>query len=322
MEQSQALDVMLSGKNCVLTGEAGTGKTFVTKQFVKKMRDMGKFVVVVAPTGIAAINIEGATIHSTFKMFGNYLAYRMPKQQNVEWKKVDSIVFDEISMVGPDYLDYCEYVLRVETEKNIPFGGIQVIVVGDPKQLPPVYGSYTEQDKKDLEGLKKKYGPRLTYDKAKCFKDFEMLELSVPQRQKDPEFVKLLNQIRVGNLGYLRKFQQGTGTEHSVHLMPTNAMVDSFNGRQYAKLEGKEEVYHAYVDGKFNVESCITPETLRLKPGARIMVTKNMSFGPLVNGDLGDVVQCGAGEVLIFSDRLKQNVVIQQEEWKQIEYVG
>ena len=223
-------------------------------------------------------------------------------------------------MLGPDYLDYMDLSLQRFLKNDLPFGGIQVVLVGDPKQLPPVYGTFTEQDKADIEGLKQKYGT-LTFESATSFKDFEVLTLEKMQRQTEPEFIELLNKLRDGNINAITKFNQGGGTEHSVHLMPFNAMVDKFNDQQFAKVAGNSKKYTAKVNGKFNVKNCITPEVLELKPKCRVMVTKNLQCG-LVNGDLGEVISCSDHEVIIYSDRLEYEFHIEIEEWKEIQYDG
>ena len=126
-------------------------------------------VVVTAPTGVAAINAGGATIHSTMKVFGMYPRRKPVRSQKVNWNSVDVLIIDEISMVGPDLLDQVDHILRSSKKYHLPFGGIQVLLVGDAGQLKPVYNPYTEAEKKDYVDLQKLYGPVLTFDKAKSF---------------------------------------------------------------------------------------------------------------------------------------------------------
>ena len=158
MTQEQAMEIMLSGQNVFLTGRAWTGKSYLTDKFIQDRRDNWKNVVVVAPTGIAAINIWGATIHSTFKMYGTYLLKRAIKHQTVDWMRIHTIIIDEISMVWPDYIDYIDYLLQEERGSDRPFGWIQIVFVGDAKQLPPVYVGRTDSEIYEIEKLKQKYG--------------------------------------------------------------------------------------------------------------------------------------------------------------------
>lgn len=320
MEQSQAMEILLSGKNCFVTWPAGSGKTYLTEKFIEELREQDKTVIVTAPTGIAAINIGWATIHSTFKMFGNYLHFRIPKPSNIDWNLVTALIIDEISMVWPDYVDYIDLSLKRFLHNDLPFGGIQVVFIGDPKQLPPVYGSFTDQDKKDLEWLREKYGS-LTFDKAKAYEWFEVLELDRIHRQKDPKFIDILNTVRDGNFNVLKQLNQSKGTSKSVHLKPYNNMVDSHNQIQFDKLKWDSKKYYAEVSGKFNVKNCITPEELDLKVWARIMVTKNLQCW-LVNWDLWSVKEMLEDSVIIYSDRFERDEVITFEEWKEIEYDG
>lgn len=124
MTQDQAYELMLEGDSCFLTGKAGTGKTYLTKKYIAHLKDSKKNVVVCAPTGVAALNIGGATIHSTFKMYGSYpnIYERPPKTQKVKWNKIHVLIIDEISMVSPDYLDYIDYLLQQERGSIKPFG--------------------------------------------------------------------------------------------------------------------------------------------------------------------------------------------------------
>lgn len=175
-------------------------------------------------------------------MFGNYLYQKPVKSQSVDWRHIDTIVIDEISMVGPDYVDYIDYILQRSTGRQVPFGGIQMIFVGDPAQLKPVYGTFTDQDKKDVQGLMAKYG-ELTFDKAASYQGFTELFLDEPQRSKDPEFNAILNEVRNGDMNALNKFKKGYGTDESVHLKPYNVMVDRHNQQEFDKLKGETHVY-------------------------------------------------------------------------------
>lgn len=277
--------------------------------------------MVTAPTGIAAINVWWATIHSTFKMFGNYLLFRKPRMQAIDWMRVDTIIIDEISMVGPDYIDYIDFLLQLERGCEKPFGWIQMVFVGDPNQLPPVYAGYKESEKLEIAELEKKYG-ELKFHKAESFKWFEVLELSEIKRQKDPEFINLLNKVRDGDLSVLSKFNKGWGTEHTVHLKPYNNMVDAYNHSRLQWLKGKWKLYQGSIDWDFNIKNAITPQELTLKVWARVMITANLPEEWLVNWDLWTVIELRDDSVIIHSDRYDSNFEIVEKTWKQIEYVG
>lgn len=314
----EAFQIMNSGKNCFLTGKAWTWKSWLTNEFIKHQRQQWKFVVVLAPTGIAAINIGWATIHSTFKMFGTYLFFRPIKHQSVDWKQVSTIIIDEISMVGPDYIDYIDHILKSECFNPAPFWGKQIILVGDKAQLPPVYVSTTEEQKKEMAQLIAKYG-ELTFDKALSYKGFEELTLTEIKRQSDPTFINILNSVREWDRSVLSELKSGYGNDETVHLKPFNTMVDKHNDTKFMSLPGQAKVYDAHIKWEFNIKNAITPLALQLKPGARVMVTKNLECW-LVNGDLGTVKECGSDYVIIHSDRFDTEMELEQVEWKEIRY--
>lgn len=322
MKQEEALEILTSGKNVFLTGKAGTGKSWLTTKFIEQSKELGKNVIITAPTGIAAININGATIHSTFKMYGTYLYKKPIKSQLVNWKEIDIIIIDEISMVGPDFLDYIDYLLRQECGNQKPFGGIQIILVGDKAQLPPVYTAFTDTEKEEIEGLKMKYG-KLMFDKALSFKGFEICELTEVKRQNDEKFISLLNELRDGNMQVLNQLKQGQYADDDyIHLKPFNTMVDKHNNIQLSKIPEEPEYFDAFVTGDFKEKDSITPFKLVLKKGCRVMITKNMPEEGLVNGDLGRIVSFGNNYITFYSDRLDEEIDIVRQKWKKIVYQG
>ena len=122
MDQTTALEILISGENCFLTGKAGTGKSYLIDQYISHLKEKNREVVVCAPTGIAAINIGGATIHSTFIMHGMYPFLKPYKKQKVSRHKIKTLIIDEVSMMGPDYLDYINFILQEERRSILPFG--------------------------------------------------------------------------------------------------------------------------------------------------------------------------------------------------------
>lgn len=322
MTQDQAMEILLSGKNCFLTGKAGTGKSYITDKFIKDQRSNNKNVIVVAPTGIAAINIWGATIHSTFKMYGTYLLKRAIKHQLVNWMHIHTIIIDEISMVGPDYIDYIDYLLKEERWSELPFGWIQMVFVGDPKQLPPVYVGRDEAEKQEINKLLIKYGA-LTFDKALAYKDFIQIELDEVKRTSDPKLIEILNKVREGNTGIIREINQGFGDAETVHLKPFNVLVDKYNGQKFQYLKWESKTYTGIVKfnnpDDFKEKDYITPVNLELKVWARVMVTKNLECG-LVNGDLWTVEELHDDHVIIHSDRFNNSYMIELVKWEHIRY--
>lgn len=320
MTQEQAFEILNSWKNCFLTGRAGTGKTYLTEMFIKNKRDNGDWVVVVAPTGIAAINIWWATIHSTFKMFGTYLLKRPVKFQSVNWMYINTIIIDEISMVGPDYIDYIDYLLKEERWSDLPFGWIQMIFVWDKKQLPPVYVGRTDTEKFEIDKLKQKYG-ELIFDRAESYQWFQEIELDEIKRTTDPKLIGILNSIREWDMSALSQIQKWKGDAETVHLKPYNTLVDKHNLQKFISLDGESKTYIGKISWDFKENECITPLSLDLKVWARVMVTKNLECW-LVNGDLGTVEELHKDYVVIHSDRFNAHYDIDTVEWKRIEYQG
>lgn len=128
-------------------------------------------------------------------MFGTYPDLMPVRRQMVDWDEVDTIVIDEISMVGPDYVDQIDFILQECTGNSEPFGGIQMLFVGDPAQLPPVYSARTDEEKRNYDKLVAKYG-ELTFDKARAYDGFSVLELTDIKRTDDPKLIALLNRVR------------------------------------------------------------------------------------------------------------------------------
>lgn len=225
-------------------------------------------------------------------------------------------------MVSPDYLDYIDNLLQQERGSEKPFGWIQVILVWDPKQLPPVHTTFSEKDIAVMKLLNNKYGEDLTFDKAQCFEEFQTLELTEIKRQQDPKFIELLNTIREWDLSVLSQFNSGYGDEHTVHLRPFNKMVDSFNANHMVALKGIQKNYVARVEGMFDEKRSITPVLLQLKVWARVMVTANVNL-KIVNGDLWNVIELWDDYLTISVDRFPdQEFKIESYQWKQIEYEG
>ncbi len=292
----RALDKIRSGKNLFITGRAGTGKSTLLHYFCSKSE---KPVVILAPTGVAAVNVKGQTIHHFFG-FGPDITLRKIKKRISDEKrklleKLTVIVIDEISMVRADLLDCMDAFLRLHgPKKGKPFGGVQMVFIGDLYQLPPVVMSQERHAFSQL--YKSPY-----FFSARSFGELEMdfIELEKVYRQKDDSFIKLLNAIRNKtaeprdyekiNERHDANFEPPKG-ELYISLTSTNADADKINEKEMGKLPGKEAVLEGYVDGDFPQSYLPAALVMKIKKGAQIMMLNNDSGGRWVNGTVGQIV--------------------------------
>ena len=280
--QKDFFESALKGENIFLTGNAGTGKSFVVKKLIETLRDQDKKVLVVAPTGVAANNIGGATIHSTFavKPFGiltefeaNFLG--QAKKKVLEAARV--IVIDEVSMLRADVLDMLNWTLQ--KNKLGYLRDRQIIFVGDLKQLP------SPLDDTSLGLLLKQY-PGPEFHHAQVFQSLNVrtIELLEVLRQSDNEFIKNLNIIRNGGKSeYFRSFV--SKTPRGIILAPHNKTVDSYNKIGFDEQRGKVFSFPAQIQGYVKASDFNVDEVIRVKEGCKIMHLANREN--LVNGTLG-----------------------------------
>lgn len=276
-----------------VTGKAGTGKsTLIT--YLKAILD--KNVVVVAPTGVAALNVKGATIHSFFQLPPRILVEDDIKQARDRrlYRGIDLLIIDEISMVRADVFDAIDQFLRLNGRfRNRPFGGVQLLVIGDLYQLAPVVSS-RERPLLEERGYKTGYffGAKvLEFCKPKVF------ELSLIFRQKDPSFTEMLNRIRIADSVHAivanlnGKCSDKQEAKSVITLTCRNHSADSINATKLAQLPLKAHCYEGHASGKFNIddEKLPSPQNLCLKVGAQVMFTKNDEQKRWVNGTLGIV---------------------------------
>jgi ATP-dependent exoDNAse (exonuclease V) alpha subunit len=291
----RALDLMENtDKNVFITGKAGTGKSTLLSYFRSITK---KDIVVLAPTGVAALNINGETIHSFFGFKPNVTIQNIKKLSPNKakiYKELDTIIIDEISMVRADLLDCVDYFLRLNGEnKNKPFGGIQMVFIGDLYQLPPVVTS------KEKELFNSRYKSQYFFD-ADVFKELSMefIELEKVYRQKDEGFIRLLNEIRNNtiteeSLALLNSRVGAEFTEESeyvVYLTPLNETANKINMEKLDSLRGKLYRLEAEIDGDFDESSCPGDPILFLKKNAQVMMLNNDTKGRWVNGSIGKVV--------------------------------
>jgi ATP-dependent DNA helicase PIF1 len=292
MNQALALEILLSGESVLLTGPAGSGKTYVLSDFIRRAKRMGRTVAVTATTGLAASHLGGSTIHS---WSGLGIAGELPKGflGNLSKSRRDTIagtdvlIIDEISMLHDFRLDMIDQAARLVRGNNEPFGGMQVVMSGDFFQLPPV-------NRADEPG-----GGFVTGSNAWAELDPVICSLSEQHRQDDEGFLAILNALRAGDIR--RKHAEAllarvdaplSGAVTELHTV--NVDVDRINGAKLAATEGEAQTYTMTTTGKANYveslkRSCLAPEELHLKAGALVMCIKNAQDRKYVNGSLGVV---------------------------------
>ena len=297
-EFQRALTLMEETRqNILITGRAGTGKSTLLAYFRDHTR---KKVVILAPTGVAAVNVEGQTIHSFFHFKPNVTPASIKRKKKSDqekstiYKKLTAIVIDEVSMVRADLLDCVDKFLRLNgPDEKEPFGGVQMIFIGDLYQLPPVVTS-AERD------IFKSHYPTPYFFSAKGFDQLqvEYVELEKVYRQKDDEFIRLLNTIRNRsvtdedlarfNERYHPQFEAPPGSFY-LSLTSTNALADTINEQRLTELPGRVWKAKGDIAGDFGKEYLPTAVDLKLKKGAQIMLLNNDSLGQWINGTIGKI---------------------------------
>lgn len=286
-KQREFLDKVVAGQSVFLTGKAGTGKSYVVKRAIEELVGQKKRVVALAPTGIAANNIGGQTIHSMFGLnpygvMGYEKCNFLKTEKRRLIKEIDVIVIDEVSMLRPDVLDGINWTMVKNGCGTLQ--DKQVVFVGDLKQLPPPLDDNTRSVLyKDWEGEE--------FFHAGIYKKLgvEKVELDEILRQTDTEFISALNNVRDGiKEPYFRRF---IGREvKGVILAPHNSTVQRYNLEGLDKLEGKEIVFMASIQGNVKADEFNLESEIRVKDGAKIMYLVNSKNNPLVNGTIGTFV--------------------------------
>lgn len=339
--QQAAVDAILSGANVFLTGEGGTGKSAAIKRAVGLLRAKARRkTILCAPTGIAARNIHGSTIHSAFRF--DLSPKVADALESVEPSKVvheaDTVIIDEIGMVRRDLMDAIALVVEKENEARSaaaeedgePRKPLQLVVVGDFSQLPPVV------TKKDRPALVEHYGPGSADTGFYAFESdgwkamgFRTCSLTEPMRQSDPEFVAMLNRARVGDASCLPYFNRlagrGQAPSEAVSIVGSNKVALEANSARLRDLSGSERLFEAVVKGKFDSNDMAAPSMLVLKEGARVMCVANDRDGRYVNGSTGTVEgfdAVTANGTPGIAVRLDGGAVVEigANEWENIEY--
>ena len=329
--------VKSTGRSVFLTGKAGTGKTTFLKHITGTI---SKRFVVLAPTGVAAINAGGSTIHSFFQLpLCPYLPdvkeliteYQMPeryrslKRERVKIiRTLDLLIIDEISMVRADLLDAVDMTLRKYRRNDRPFGGVQLLMIGDAQQLSPVVKDSERQYMSQVYP-----SPYFFHSKALSRLPYITIELQKVYRQKDAEFLEILNAVREDRMTapLLQKINRRVGIAPAVsedgtepiRLTTHNARAEEVNRRKLRDLPGDPSSFIAQIDGDFPENSYPAEEILELKPGAQVMFIRNDPEGNYYNGKLGKVEKIEKGSVTV-SGQDGSMMTVTPVEWENNQY--
>ena len=321
-------------RNLFITGKAGTGKTTFLHQIKKESL---KRMVIVAPTGVAAINAKGVTIHSFFQMpFGPILPNQIANTSNAQRKfsktkidiikSLDLVIIDEISMVRADLLDGIDQVLRRYKNRNKVFGGAQILMIGDLQQLAPVV-------KLNEWSLLQEHYNTVYFFSSKAYQEANVvsIELKHIYRQKNESFIKILNEIRTDTLSIesaeiLNKnynpIFSPTKEEGYITLTTHNRRANLINESELNKLKNKSYFFKAEVSGKFNENAFPNDENLALKIGSQVMFIKNDSSVDkrYYNGKIGIITRISKENVTVQCPNEADEIVTEKEMWDNINY--
>ena len=339
LELQNALQIIqFTHRSLFLTGKAGTGKSTFLRYISQTTK---KKHVILAPTGIAAINVGGSTLHSFFKLpfhpllpndnrysvrnLRKTLKYNSEKIKLI--KEVELIIIDEISMVRADIIDFIDKILRVYAQNmRVPFGGKQLLLVGDMYQLEPVL-------KEEERALLQPFYPSKFFFDAHVFREMQLvcIELQKVYRQSDPLFISILDHIRTSNatqadLSVLNQ-RVGNNTNEAgdalaITLSTHRDTVDYINQQHLQQLPGQPTVFYGIIEGEFPENNLPTPMKLEIKTGAQVLFVKNDRDKRWVNGTLGTIIGIGdENDGLIYvRTELGEDVDVEQEIWSNVRY--
>ena len=337
-EWQDALQIVnYTRRSLFLTGKAGTGKSTFLRYVAQNTK---KKHVILAPTGIAAINAGGATLHSFFRLpfhpllpnDSNYdrrhiketLKYTSAQRKLL--REIELIIIDEISMVRADIIDFIDKVLRIYTRNYEPFGGKQLLLVGDIYQLEPVL---KEEDRQ----LLRPFYQSAYFFNAKVWQQMQLvsIELRKVYRQKDDHFIALLDRIRQNHTTTKDLSELNSRVGQSISGNSTNALsiilaarrdvVDYTNEQRLAKLEGIPSIFHGIIKGDFPDSSLPTPIELQVKPGAQVIFIKNDKEKRWVNGTLGIITEIDEEQgIITITDETGNDFSVEREVWENMRY--
>lgn len=317
-EQEAFCEAVLTTKTSnILLGKAGVGKSLCIRTVIERATAQRKKFYVLAPTGVAALNVRGETIHK--------FIYRLQRELDLQKVQPDFILIDECSMVRADLLDRLDAALRKSTnEKEKPFGGIPITLIGDCAQLPPVV------QREDVEELQASYkSPWFFSSSVFSQVRWQFHELTHIFRQSDNTYIDLLNKIRVGDtsecITWLNQNRQIEGARGTI-LVATNKAAEEINLKQLERLNEPLHNYTARVGGDFEPRNYPTESVLSLCKRARVMCIKNIysdNVLELVNGDTGVVEECDEDAVTFICDRTKRAHTVTTEcgRWDKVQRV-
>lgn len=331
-----------TNRSVFLTGKAGTGKTTFLNNFVKNTH---KKHIIVAPTGIAAINAGGVTIHSLFAIPSRTFVpttepvdpnlamninelfphFKYRKEKLDLFREIELIIIDEVSMLRADLLDMMDHSLRRVRRNQLPFGGVQLLLIGDLYQLPPVV-------RDDSERILSKYYETPFFFSAKALQNVRLItiELATVYRQQDEEFLEILDAVRHAdfheldfeklNSRYDPDFEPENETY--IHLCSHNRIADHINQKKLRELDGDSQFYKASVIGEFKETQYPIEETLELKVGSQIMFIRNDSSPEknFYNGKLAEISYLDEETIKAVLDESKREIIVTTEVWEQKKY--
>lgn len=322
-------------RSIFLTGKAGTGKSTFLRYICETTK---KKYVVLAPTGIAAVNVGGMTMHSFFKMpfkpllpddvdfsvkkIRSTLKYSKDKVKLI--KELELIIIDEISMVRADMIDFVDKVLRVYSgNMREPFGGKQLLLVGDVFQLEPVVTS-------EMRPLLQRAYNQFFFFNAFAFKQMDIvsIELRKIYRQTDSKFISILDRIRVNKmlredlLTINSRYMNGvaeSGSDFVITLATRRDTVDVINESRLSEIQSEEYLYEGEIDGTFPLQNLPTSHDLELKVGAQVIFIKNDKDGRWINGTIGKVARCGVEDITVELEN-GYTYKVEPAEWENMQY--
>lgn len=313
-EQQKAKDLILNGTNVFLTGNAGTGKSYVLRQVINILP--ANTTVVCAPTGVAAVNIHGITIHRLLELNPEKDIINLhPEHVPKKLEKVRTVIVDEISMCRSDLFTWLSESLKLaEIKYKHP---IHLVVVGDFYQLPPVLATPAEKEYFSN-------GKAYPFNTAEWYSwHFRPVVLHQVIRQTNAEFSKALNSIRKGNtkyIHYLNSKSTKNPLNNAITVVSTNKEANTINLKKVNSLQGDWKIYNSQVSGKINDQDKPTPDRIKLKVGALVVFTANASDNTYTNGALATVTQLNTDYIKVKIENSSEEITVFPFTWTIYDY--
>ncbi len=318
-----------TNQNIFIQGQAGTGKS----TFIRYLQNHSKKrMIILCPTAIAAINIGGETIHSMYNLpFSDFfimkdLLNKKRSKLSMILKRTNILIIDEVSMVRPDMLDAIDMLSKQARDNpHEPFGGLQVILIGDLCQLPPIIKQNVYNIFEDIYGYKNTYFfDSFAYKEG----DFTKIELSKVYRQEDPDLITNLINIRqnkdiYNTIQYFNtaKFTDINDTKFALTITPYNAIADSINHQKLSQIQNYEMTYECQTSGSFdNIKDTPSPALLKLRIGALVIFNKNNNQQNYINGTSGIVEDLKEEYIKVRIIKENRVIEVRREEWVNLTY--